>query len=414
MVGKPRHDENGERSNGEGPTGMESRREAPTDGSGHRQRRRHRSRRRRGFLKAAGAVLGAGVFGHLGGRRSHQIGDGGSSDSERGGPQRSSDHSLLFWNTWLLDGILGISAKPQYEERADEIGRTLDSIGYDIVALCEVFDADERRAVRSGFDDKTEGKVGPGEGLLEVSSGLYTLLPDGSGREFVSSDETVYSEDGQEVRDADALARKGVLHTEIDVGPGNVDLFSTHLLAGGGLGFIETLYGWMSPDVPDRELREAQVGELTEFVKERTKDENITVVVGDFNIDAGGEEYESTIGGMMEELDLYDGWLRHGDGGSGATDTAGLTAGCDIDEDGGEPYRCVGDDRGRGDRIDYIFVEEPKPSHSFELDVSSVERATFWRGKGNQERFYADGNGREPNYLSDHMALELHFDAVPK
>jgi len=402
MDRKPRHKEIENRGDGRAET--ESRREAP-------------SHSRRGLLKTAGAVLCAGASGSLGGRRIRQAGGGGSSDIGEENPTRNSDHSLLFWNTWLLDGILGISAKPQYEKRADEIGRALDSVGYDIVAVCEAFDADEREAVEDGFDDEAEARVGPEGGCLDVSSGLYTLLLDDGSDEttrFVSSDETVYSEDGQEVRDADALSRKGVLHTEVDVGPGNIDLFSTHLLAGGGLGFIETLLGWLSPDVPEREQREAQVGELTEFVKERTKEENITVVAGDFNIDASNKEYESTIGGMMEELDLYDGWLRHGGGGPGATDTAGMTAGCDIDEDGGESYRCVGDDRGRGDRIDYIFVEEPKPSHSFELDVSSMERATFWRGKGNQERFYAGGNRQEPNYLSDHMALELHFDTAPK
>lgn len=377
-------------------------------------------RSRRGLLKAAGTVLFAGASGSLGGRRRHQAGGGGSSEIGEENPTRNNDHSLLFWNSWLLDGILGISAKPGYEKRAEEIGRALESVGYDIVALCEVFDKDEREAVESGFADEGDGtvesRVGPEGGCLDVSSGLYTLLPDDVSDEttgFASSDKTVYEEDGQEVRDADALSRKGVLHTEIDVGPGNIDLFSTHLLAGGGLGFIETLLGWLSPDVPDREQREAQVGELVAFVNERTKEKNITVVAGDFNIGAGSEEYRSTVGGMMEELDLYDGWLRHGDG-AGATDTAGLTAGCDIDESAGVPYRCVGEDRGKGDRIDYIFVEEPKPSHGFELDVSSMERATFWRSKDDQERFYAGGNGQEPNYLSDHMALELHFDTVPK
>lgn len=395
------------REDGERQTDKESRREVPSNS-------------RRGLLKTAGAVLCGGASGHLGRRRSHQTGGGYLSDIEDKTPTSNSDHSLLFWNTWLLDGILGIGEKPQYKRRAEEIGQALEGVGYDIVALCEVFDANEREAVESGFADEGDGsvesRVGPEGGCLEVSSGLYTLLPDdGSGdMRFVSSDETVYEEDGQEVRDADALSRKGVLHTEIDVGPGNIDLFSTHLLAGGGLGFIETLFGWLSPDVPDRAQREAQVGELTDFVKRRTKDENITVVAGDFNIEAGTEEYRSTIGGMMEELDLYDGWLRHGSGNPGKTDTVGLTAGCDIDEKGGVPYHCRSDDRGEGDRIDYVFVEEPKPSHSLELDIAGMERATFWRGKGNQERFYAGGNRQEPNYMSDHMALELHFDASAK
>lgn len=371
---------------------------------------------RRGLLKKAVAVLcgGVGSSGHLGGSRSHQTGDGSTLDDGVSPP--NSDHSLLFWNTWLLDGILGIGEKPQYRGRAGEIGQALEGVGYDIVALCEVFDADEREAIESGFAERVESRVGPEGGCLDVSGGLYTLLPDDGSEgttRLVSSDEAVYEEDGQEVRDADALSRKGVLHTEIDVGPGNIDLFSTHLLAGGGLGFIESLFGWLSPDVPDRAQREAQVGELVEFVNERAKEENITVVAGDFNIHAGSEEYRSTIGDMMEELDLYDAWLRHGDG-AGATDTAGLTAGCDINESEGVPYRCRSDDGGRGERIDYLFVEEPKPSHGFELDASGMGRATFWRGKDGQERLYADGNRQEPNYMSDHIGLELHFDATPK
>lgn len=373
-------------------------------------------RSRRGFLKGTGAVLCAGVSGDIGRRRETSV-RVTRQVSERESHRRNSDHSLLFWNTWLLDGILGISAKPQYKARAKEVGRAIERTGYDIVALCEVFDADEREAVKRGFvDGSVDSRMGPEGGCLEVSSGLHTLLPDDGSEamNIVSSDKTVYNEDGQEVRDADAFSRKGVLHTEIDVGPGNIDLFSTHLLAGGGLGFLETLFGWLSRDVPDRVQREAQVDELTSFVKGKTKNENITVVAGDFNIEARTEEYISTIGGMMEELDLYDGWLRHGSGGSGPTNSSGLTAGCDIDDTAGLPYRCRGGDRDKGKRIDYIFVEEPKPAHSFELDVAGMERATFWRGKKDQERFYADDSQRVPNYLSDHIALELNFDVVSK
>jgi endonuclease/exonuclease/phosphatase family metal-dependent hydrolase len=398
MDGEPRDGGNEKRK--DKPAESESRRGVP-------------GRNRRGLLKTAGAVLCAGASGHIGRVRKGPVIEARQvSETDR----RNSDHSLLFWNTWLLDGILGIGDATRYEARAEEVGQAIGDIGYDIVALCEVFDADEREAVERGFADGIDNREGPEGGCLEVSSGLYTLLPDDGSdatTSFVSSDKTAYSEDGQEVRDADALSRKGVLHTEIDVGPGNIDLFSTHLLAGGGLGFFETLFGWLFPDVPDRVQRESQVSELTDFVKGRTKEKNITVVAGDFNIEAGTEEYRSTIGEMMEELELYDGWLRHGSG-AGPTNAPALTAGCDIDESAGLPYRCGGEDRGKGDRIDYVFVEEPKPAHTFELDVSGMERATFWRGKENQERLYADDSQQVPNYMSDHMALELHFDAVPK
>lgn len=126
MDGKPRIKESERRNDGQ--TDTESNREAPA------------SRSRRGLLKAAGAVLCVGASGHIGRTREGQVRTF-RQVSEGEGPPRSSDHSLLFWNSWLLDGILGISAKPQYEERAEEIGRAPDSSGYDIVALCEGFDA---------------------------------------------------------------------------------------------------------------------------------------------------------------------------------------------------------------------------------------------------------------------------------
>ncbi|MDY7082323.1 MAG: endonuclease/exonuclease/phosphatase [Halobacteria archaeon] len=323
---------------------------------------------------------------------------------------KRTSHKFLFWNTWLLDGIefINVAGKPQYEKRAEEIGKALAENDYDIVALAEVFDSAERETIKQNLKANTDGKVsdrvGPKADGFEMSGGLYSLLV--GNRSYVSSNSFEYAAEGNTWCDADAWAGKGVQHTEVDVGPGNIDVFSTHLFAGGGLPIC-----WGGGG--DRtEIRRSQIQELISFVEMNSKPENVTIVSGDFNIeDAPNEEY-GFIQEMKDELGLYDAWERFGDG-KGATNDAAFGGGCTVDENGEPPYYCQGNAEGEGERIDYVFVEKPKSGHTIELDVADMKRASFWRGKADPSK-YADDNEEIPNYLSDHMALELEFDAVPK
>ncbi|WP_226004526.1 RICIN domain-containing protein [Natrinema salinisoli] len=333
-------------------------------------------------------------------------------------PTGEPDHRLLAWNAWLLEvSILGVTVEsaPEPDERAFEIGEALAANGYDIAALCEVFGDGFRNGVRDGLDAggaTHRDRVGPTAEWNDVGpgSGLQTFLTgDRADRLIVSANEMEFDEKGAEWCDSDYYARKGVLHTEINVGPGNVDLYSTHLFAGGGLPFCD--------DTPtDRyEARGNQVEELIAFVESTTRPENVTMVMGDFNIARNRTEYDHLVG-LMDDLGMYDAWEAHGgnpEPGAAGTNDDAFGEGCLVDPDDESPYYCdEADSSDAGNRIDYILVEEPKPDHTFELDVSGMKRASFWRGSGDPLEFY-DEDG-SPNYRSDHMGLELGFDTVAR
>jgi len=125
---------------------------------------------------------------------------------------------LLSYNTFLLhvelgrpEGRLQIHAKPAYRARATEIGRTLAG-RYDVVALCEVSDEAEQRAVLAGWDARpATHAVGPGRTRVPVvgkASGLLTVV---DGLRLVRRAARAFAGRGQRRRDADAFANKGVL-----------------------------------------------------------------------------------------------------------------------------------------------------------------------------------------------------------
>ena len=71
-----------------------------------------------------------------------------------------------------------------------------------------------------------------------------------------------------------------------------------------------------------------------------------------------------------------------------------------------DDYASDGDDDKA--RIDYVFVADPVASHSFYLDVSRVRRRPFPRPGRDTDVFYENHEDEEgPNFLSDHLGLEL-------
>lgn len=346
------------------------------------------------------------------------LGLGVGSSATSATPTRETDHRLLAWNAWLLEvKILGatVESAPEPQKRASEIGAALAANGYDIAALCEVFGDGFRNGVRDGLDAggvDHRDRVGPTADWNDPGpgSGLQTFVTgDRSDRLFVSASQMEYNEKGGRC-DSDYYARKGILHTEINVGPGNVDVYSSHLFAGGGMPFCD--------DTPTDRVaaRGKQVDEMIEFIKSTATPENVTLVMGDFNIARDQAAEYDHLRRLMTELGLYDAWETHGGnpkpGFAGTNDDA-FGEGCRIDPGGTPPYYCnEADSSDAGSRIDYILVEEPKPEHTFELEIGGMNRVSFWREKGDPLEF-ADENG-SPNYLADHMGLELGFDTVAR
>lgn len=377
---------------------------------------------------------------------------------------------LLAYNTWLIDPPLGIEKPPDRAARVREIGRALDAGGFDIMALCEVFKKRDGEDIEEEISFAVDRKRGPGPGGLEFSSGLQTMVRHPPFR--ISGSETrVYHTTGGT---PDSLAQKGILHTEIDLGPGRIDLFLTHMYAKGADGDHDEF----SP------VRELQTAELGNFIQERRKPENVVMVVGDLNVDGRKNEYRRLLEMMYKpsrgqipispgptitgvptpvhaqisfdfELRLHDLWLTRGSR-FGATAAPGeenrpapqYERICLVDDEGycndlstkGPTHTET--DREPGYRLDYIFIEDPKDQHSFNLDVTRVRRRPFWRGAGFPKAAFShieaftgpelphvgdpldllpDGAGidelleREvPHYLSDHLGLEVTLIASPR
>ncbi len=363
---------------------------------------------RRDVLRTGATVAGSvGLLGVSGIGQAAAGATGGSADGT------GTTHTFLWQNMWLLNGIVGNDtdiAKPALRARASEFGDRLAGSDIDVAALCEVFSSEQRETIRDPIERAVDDEVGP-PAQFEKSSGLYTLALGGPA--IVAMERMEFDADGYEPRDADAWARKGVLFTRLDFGVGQVDLFTTHLLAGGGIPYVD-LNPFMEPPAP-AEYRADQLDELRGFVQsvEADHDPNNrvpTVVAGDLNVAAGSGEY-GTLRTVRDDLGLEDAWLQHA-GGPGGTNSDAITGGCAFESAESPPSYCDGGDG--GDRIDYVFVEPPRDSHACRLAVEDIRRRVFWRGLASPDQFYADDQEQQPNYLTDHVGLELDWRITPR
>jgi hypothetical protein len=292
---------------------------------------------------------------------------------------------LLAYNTFLMHIRLptrgfgrDVMAAPAYRHRAREIGATLAG-NYDAIALMEVFDENEQAAVLDGWSGRDADHVlGPGPSVLRKSSGLLTVV-DGPTLERTALHR--FTQRGSPLYDADVLANKGVLLAEIDVGgPANLELYSTHLVAGND--FRRRGGAAQAPNP----FRLRQVEELLAFVGRVHHPSNIALVVGDLNVDAlaasgpAAEEHQA-VRAALRRSGFEDLWEVHGSG-------PGSTHG---DGPGGFPKR-----------IDYAWLQRPNADHEIAVNPRSICTRAFARATG------APDYDAMP-FLSDHLALDLRL-----
>jgi endonuclease/exonuclease/phosphatase family metal-dependent hydrolase len=199
-----------------------------------------------------------------------------------------------------------------------------------------------------------------------------------------------------------------VLLAEINLGfpRGKLEVYSTHLLAGGNILSKEERL----------KIQLKQVDELVAFVTQTHHPENVMIVVGDFNINAQ-EASEFRIDGVpgtplshlsrkLNAIDMQDIWvLRNG--------TLGLTANLQVDSgicipDRTDQRYC--DDSAKrqasGARVDYVFVERQKPTHAFLVDFTRPRRVRFERPANAPDR-------SKISFMSDHLGLDITIFATP-
>ena len=333
---------------------------------------------------------------------------------------------FLWYNTWLMYPPLGIKSKPLVERRRQEIGKAITRRPYQIAALCEVWNEDERQALRDavGANHVYDWARGP-DHTLQLSSGLMTLAIGTVG--IASRQGMRFEAQGGGI---DSWAEKGVLYTELELRPAesperpHIDLFTTHLHA------------------EEPETRRKQVKELSDFIILCRKPANPVIVAGDFNIDNRNEPsdplFNSEYGSLlrtMAELNLSDVWLLRGGFASGTAvseeykDNEDYTLTCTFDSKVQDaacmdyPQFTPGTDHPvPGKRYDYVFVEEPSSNHGVMIDIPRVRRLPFWRGWDTDYEldythmysdFVADTGDETPNFMSDHLGLELELIVTP-
>ena len=344
---------------------------------------------------------------------------------------------LLFWNTFLLDphpipggpGLpaIGDLAAPAVAERATAIGLALSG-RFDVVAFAEAFERSDHERIRRAWASENLTKAtGPRRSLLRgplgfASSGLFTIA---DGYRIKRDATHRFATRGSYLHDADALANKGVLLTEIDLGvdDGRLELYSTHLCWGTGL-----LPGGAAMDpIRRHRIRMAQVDELVDFVRHTHRPGNVIAVVGDMNVPAIAPDYPDGATAQYDDLvsrlgalGVSDVWVSLGQG-------PGFTCGAATDEfaDEADPDdpdalidRTIGDEGDSAprvdpslvaerERIDYVFLADPDPSHKVDVTATSIRRYAFPRPEGAAKR---DRLVR----LSDHLAVGVDLEVHPR
>lgn len=329
---------------------------------------------------------------------------------ERHSGTQSNSHKLLFYNTYLMDTTF--KSYPLIEKRASELGRMIAKDEYDIVCLCEVFTSNVNRYIKENIVSRGnrswQEAFGPDSDWRNISGGLYGLVS-GNNQNLLDYKNKAYSDGGE---GADEFANKGWMLMEIDLGPGILDIYVTHADAG----------------KEDVDSRKKQLTELTSAIRnrQREKPKNITMAVGDFNVYSGEEEYGWLLKRMYEICGMRDLWLTRG---GKASATQAYQSKCTVEK---FPYCACNDyneENFGGTRLDYVFIQDPKSTHTMNLDFSRLLRRSFPRLKPcgeilkseftkleNANKLLPYGVPKLPimKNLSDHIGLHVEMFSSPK
>ena len=354
---------------------------------------------------------------------------------------------------------------PDIDQRAIYIGDEV--FKYDLVALCEVWRQEHKDSLLAQGPPVAalKGPDEPGFGDWQhMGSGLLVFSPtftiqNGGAHLFEKTgvsrpDPTGPLPGGCDlgmIVDSDKWSRKGVQLTLVDVGLGcgNLEVYSTHLYSGGDMpDWLCAPFGGVPTDAEKTLVRHAQIAELVQFIKDTHAEGNVAMVVGDFNV-GPTERIAFTIGdreyqGLQEQLGYirdglgFDDWYslfmftaeypaNYGDTNAptnfqdlGHTNRGGsaksfdpycraFPASANVAAPAPGDYYCdeawSPNQDATGNRIDYIFVQQPVAAHGFHLDISRIRRRAFkWSG----------GGSHEEQFLSDHIGLELTLYVTPR
>jgi len=356
--------------------------------------------------------------------------------------RRHSDSAtikFLSYNTYLTEAHIDlpdpfppvrITAKPGIHGRAREIGQRIFA-EYDFASLYEVMQEQQRNEILAAW-----GPSPPDNFFGGTLSSLFTISKKfnigrrenkayGNKGKVKSVDIVPVIGPSVDISlDSDFYAEKGVMFTEIVTPFGTVEVFSTHLMFGGGFGqtgedainAATPFEKHISESSPAErfEIQKKQLDELLEFYHALHHRDNVAIICGDLNIDGSDVSHFVELKNRLAAIGMKDAWAEgafNNNLGGGQTarndddDTkpqegnfdnvcTGLVTNADYCDDSRTPNHppppdCVG-------RFDYIFVENPQPDHKCNVDLSRVRRRQFRRPQAADGQFF----------LSDHLGLE--------
>jgi endonuclease/exonuclease/phosphatase family metal-dependent hydrolase len=345
---------------------------------------------------------------------------------------------FLSYNTFLTQFVIKmpgfipdirVKAKPALHQRAHEIGRQV-RLDYDFASLYEVMQTEQRDEILSNWDPSPLPDNSYGGSL----SSLFTISPK---FKIVRHEQETYNSKGKFTSvnlvplvgpsvdvslDSDFYAEKGVMLTEILTPHGNIEVYSTHLFFGGGLDDVALLLNVLTPlnqhiseSTPGERFNTqlAELSQLQDFYATHHVPQNVALICGDFNMDGADPAKFDSMKRLIGVLGFKDAWAEgpfrnditggyttRNDDGNGPTQLdfkaicPVLPGNEDYCNDASRPATQLEFD-GVG-RYDYIFVQDPQPSHTAILDVTRIRRRQF--------RHHSDTGDQE--FLSDHLGLE--------
>lgn len=364
--------------------------------------------------------------------------------ARRHSPNTSVAMRFLSYNTYLLKATLKLPdplpdvtlhAKPEIENRARELGRILRT-EYDLACLYEIMEHEQKSWILEAWGDTP-----PAYAFDRRLSSLLTIsqrfpIERQAYKPFDTKGKSYNIDVGvtsfRVSLDADFYAEKGVLLTEVQTPYGSIEIYSTHLMFGGGLGeaaqdILNVIPGaHMTPSNADERLQIElqQIDELIAFYNEKHVDSrNVALVCGDFNIDASNPTKYEQIRRRFAAIAMRDAWAEwpfqnERQGPFQNERQGGQTA---RNDDGDESPKennfenvCVPLMGSFGDlycddtkkttsssdyvgRFDLLFVQDPIPEHACNLDIARVRRRGFQR---------PNATNNQQGFLSDHLGLD--------
>lgn len=326
---------------------------------------------------------------------------------------------LAFWNTWLLaprlwpggprvPGWKQLGLPADVTERCALVAQAAAG-RFDVTAMSEVFDPEEQEAVAAAWPS-AEAVIGPTRRRLKMTgSGLMTMVDPSRARVIASARHAYLA--GGDFRDSDTLSTKGALLVRVEAviaGAASapaVDVFSTHLIAGGEFLPIPG----HDDHARHHRARMAQLDELLAFIGREHDPALPLLVMGDLNVAADDPDpiladprvrYDE-LADRLGSIGLRDVWADHG---IGPGHTCTFTDAVELPADRDDPDQVADIARADpetqpGERIDYLWLHVPE---GIEVTVGRPRR---WAFPGRPAR------GGPAGSLSDHLALSvtLHF-----